>query len=90
VCGLLAAAVGLAGLDIYLVVREIHEFGSLIGTGKVTNSPQILATGIRNILLDSGTLVGLACIVYLLAPPRLDESTTRKLQPTVNLAEADE
>jgi hypothetical protein len=88
VCGLLTGALILAGLDVYTIVKEIHEFGGLKSPVN-TDSPQILATGIRNIVLESGTLIGLAGIVYLLAPPGSDQSTTQELQPTVSLAEAD-
>jgi hypothetical protein len=88
VCGLLAGALSLAGLAIYSIVREIHEFGGLTSAGNLTNSPEIVAAGIRNLVLESGTLVGLAGIIYLLAPGA-DESTTSELQPAVSLAEAD-
>lgn len=61
VCGLLGAALGIAGLHIYSIAVELgRDFG-------LTNA-DVLAGGLRNILLDAGTLLGLAAIVYLLAP----------------------
>lgn len=63
VCGLLAAASGLAGLNIYDIVETIESFRGL-GLGK----SEVVANGLRSILIECGTLVGLAAIVYLLAP----------------------
>lgn len=64
VCGLLAAALSIAGLNVYDIVRELGERG---GLGFGGTSPEILSGGLRVILLDGGTLVGFAAIVYLLA-----------------------
>jgi hypothetical protein len=91
VSGLLGAALCLAGLGVYSIVREIHELGGgLLTNGKVTTaSGDILADGMRNILLECGTVVGLAGIVYLLAPPAPDEPAAGELPPTVSVAEAD-
>jgi hypothetical protein len=64
VCGLLAGALSLAGLHVFSAVYEIRNpalFPSL-------TKDDIAAGILRNILLDCGTLVGLAGIVYLLAP----------------------
>jgi hypothetical protein len=61
VCGLLGAAAGLMGLHIYSVVNAIDKFRSL-GTG------EIVATGLDSMLWEVGSLLGLAALVYLLAP----------------------
>ncbi len=69
VCGLLGAALSLLGIHVYLIAKEIdhlHEFGS--------DKAELLAEGIRDILFEAGSLVGLAAIVFLLAP-RLRTST---------------
>jgi hypothetical protein len=60
VCGLIGAALSLAGLDIYEIV-ELRRFQGDSG---------IVAVGIAALLRDSGTMVGVAAIVYLLAPAR--------------------
>jgi hypothetical protein len=70
VCGLFAAALSLAGLHVYSTINEIHHSS---GEG-IASKAEILANGLRNVLLDSGMLVGLAGIVYLLAPGLDDEA----------------
>lgn len=64
VCGLLGAALSLLGIHVYLIAREIdqlhHEFGE--------TKAELLAGGMRNILFEVSSLVGLAAIVFLLAP----------------------
>lgn len=90
VSGLLGAALGLSGLGIYSIVREIHAFGGALTNGGIaTTSGEILADGLRSILVESGTLVGLAGIVYLLAPPGPDDPAAQEPLPIVSLAEAD-
>jgi hypothetical protein len=61
VCGLLGAALGLVGLQIYLMVRQAEAFGRIGGSA-------ITADGLSAILWQAGTLLGLAAVVYLLAP----------------------
>lgn len=70
VVGLFAAALSLAGLHAYSIITELTSRPPGLGIDKA----EILASGLRNILLDAGTLVGLAGIVYLLAPPADDET----------------
>lgn len=60
VCGLIGVALSLAGLNVY----EIVEFRGL-GDG---SSLVLVAGGLVSLLRDSGTTVGVAMIVYLLAP----------------------
>ena len=62
VTGLLAAALALAGLHIYTLINQLDrsEF-------HVENS-EIIATVIRNMLWQAGTIFGLARVIYLLAP----------------------
>lgn len=67
VCGLLGGALGLVGLHVYSLINELGSRD--LGEG------ELLAAILRNILLDAGTLVGLAAITYLLAhEKRADQS----------------
>jgi hypothetical protein len=63
VCVLLGAALGMVGLHTYSLISELRH--ATLGISE----PDILAAILRDILLDAGTLLGLAGIVYLLAPP---------------------
>lgn len=65
VVGLLSAALSMAGLHAYSAITELTSPPPDLGIDKA----EVIASGLRNILLDSGTLFGLAGIVYLLAPP---------------------
>lgn len=62
-CGLLAAALGVAGLHGYLTVNEIRH-----SVGPGVSKAEVLAGGLQSILFDSGTIAALAGILYLLAP----------------------
>jgi hypothetical protein len=64
VVGLFSAALGVAGVHAYSTISELTNSPPL-GIDKA----EILAGGIENILVNAGTLFGLAGIVYLLAPP---------------------
>jgi hypothetical protein len=66
VCGLLGAALGVVGLHVYSIVEELDRFGSrgFVGFG----NGEIVATGLRGMLFEAGSLLGLAGAVYLLAP----------------------
>lgn len=61
VCGLLGAALGLVGLQIYFIVRQAEVLGRI-------GSSTIVADGLSAILWQAGSLLGLAAVVYLLAP----------------------
>jgi hypothetical protein len=63
VCGLLGAAAGIAGLHIYSIINSINEFKSLDG-----GNGEIVASGLASMLWEAGTLLGLATLIYLLAP----------------------
>ena len=64
ICGLIGAGLGVVGLHIYLMVRELEGTNGLgLGGNSVA-----LASGLLEILLDGGTVLGLATIAYLLAP----------------------
>jgi hypothetical protein len=65
VCGLIGAGLGVVGLHIYVTVRELDETG---GLPRFDDSAGLLASGLLQILLDGGTVLGLATIAYLLAP----------------------
>jgi hypothetical protein len=66
VCGLLGAALGLAGVHVYLVVEELNRFHDLPNN---YNKGAFVAQGLLDILFECGSLVGFASVVYLLAPP---------------------
>jgi hypothetical protein len=65
VCCLLGAALGLVGLHIYTVAHDIGRFGGSANT-------EIVAQGLASMLWEAGSILGIATVVYLLAPP--DES----------------
>jgi hypothetical protein len=79
VCGLLAAALSIAGLNVYEIVRELGDRGGL-GFGEP--SAAIFADSLRILLQESSTLFGLAAIVYLLAL-RLQQQP-KDLQPAAS------
>jgi hypothetical protein len=72
VCGLLGAAAGIIGLRIYSIANSIGEFKSL-GNG------EIVADGLADMLWEAGLLLGLATLIYLLAPAAetVEESARR-------------
>jgi hypothetical protein len=79
VVGLFSAALSVAGLGAYSIITELTNPPPGLGIDKA----EILAGGIRNILLDAGTLFGLTGIMYLLAPPadvEADEPQTASLR----------
>jgi hypothetical protein len=72
VCLLLGAALSVIGLHAYTLIDELkHTAGE--------SEAEILATILRNMLLEAGTLLGLAGTVYLLAPPADEQPTTATL-----------
>jgi hypothetical protein len=62
VCGLIGAALGLLGVHIYLIVEELNHVPSGVIQG------EIVGGDLRNIIFECGSLIGLAGVVYLLAP----------------------
>lgn len=73
VCGLAGAALGLLSMHIYLIVEELDRVRISVNSGGPP-SGEIVAAGIRDIVFEVGSLVGLAGVVYLLAPaPELDD-----------------
>ena len=70
VCGLLGASLGLFGLHIYSIAEEVNGFGIERGA--------ILASNLESMFWETGSMLALAAIVYLLAPHRetADESVT--------------
>jgi hypothetical protein len=79
VTGLLAAALAVVGLRVYTIVTYITEspFGSSGHEG------EIFASGVIELLYEAGALVGLAGILYLLAPAPDDEEPTVAAPPSV-------
>jgi hypothetical protein len=66
-CALLGAAAGVTGLEIYTTALRIHH-----GTFKALDggNPGLIATGLEGILINAGTLLGFAAVVYVLASNR--------------------
>jgi len=62
VTGLLAASISLVGVRIYAMINQLNS-----GELNIVKS-EIVAVGIRDILWQAGTIFGLACVIYLLAP----------------------
>jgi hypothetical protein len=71
ISGLVGAGLGVIGLHIYLLVRELEASG---GGGLYDGRAALLASGLLQILLDAGTVFGLATIAYLLAPRRQQQA----------------
>ncbi len=69
VCGMLGAALGLVGMHVYELVEELNRFHS----SEIFDKGQIVAGVLRVTVFESGSLVGLAAVVYLLAPPPAEE-----------------
>jgi hypothetical protein len=65
VCGLVGAAVGLLGVDIYSLVRQLEHFDSNSG---VFSKGEFIAEFLRDVAINVGPLLAFAAIVYLLAP----------------------
>jgi hypothetical protein len=61
VCGLLGAALAVAGLNIYTIVKQAEDFGGIDRSG-------LVAGRLIEMLWQAGSLLGLAMAVYLLAP----------------------
>jgi hypothetical protein len=62
VCGLLGGALALIGLHIYSIVNAVEEFGGGRGRG------EFVATGLTSMVWETGSLLALTAVVYLLAP----------------------
>ena len=63
VTGMRAAALALVGLHVYSIVHELNH------SGDHNEEAEIIAGGLRNLLWQAGTIFGLACAIFLLAPP---------------------
>jgi hypothetical protein len=69
VAGLVGAAAGVFGLNVYSIAHGL-EYADSHGA---FDKADVLTAGFVNILRDTGTLIGLAGIVYLLAPAAEEE-----------------
>ncbi len=76
VCGLCGAVVGIVGVFIYLIVRNIEQSGRF----EIVNP---IAGLFAAMLCDSATVAGLALIAYLLAPRPPREATPSAAEATV-------
>ena len=66
VCGLLGTALALIGLHIYSIVEAVNQIG---GGVKAIGKGEVVAAGLTSLAWETGSLIGLAMVVYLLAPP---------------------
>ena len=73
VCGLLGAALGVVGLEVLSTVRNLEGIHGRLDS-------EVLTQGLVLILRDGGTLLGLAAIVYLLAPSPARSGTAAELR----------
>lgn len=71
VCGLLGSALGLIALRLYVMVENLSD-GEL-GSFSDRAGRSIVAAGLAEILFECGALLGVAAIVYLMAPARTTE-----------------
>jgi hypothetical protein len=62
VCGLAGAVLALAGIRVWQIVHAL-EYRSFGGFGS-----EVVATGVGELLWESGSLAALALVAYLLAP----------------------
>jgi hypothetical protein len=62
VCGLFGTALALAGINIYEIANSLNRFHAI-------SNAEVVTSGARGLLFDSGSVFGLAMVVYLLAPP---------------------
>jgi hypothetical protein len=69
-CCLLGAALGIVGLRIYAVVHAVADTGGSI-------KAEIVAQGLSSMLWEAGSVLGIAAVVYLLAPS--NESSNRPM-----------
>jgi hypothetical protein len=76
VCGLVGAGIGLFGVHIYSIVEELKRFPG-VGYPK----GMLLAAAIRPMVFEVGSLLGLASIVYLLAPRAAEMDEDAELEP---------
>jgi hypothetical protein len=65
VSGLVGAGVGLLGVRIYLIVRELELARA---SGLLGNRAETLAEGLVSILYECGVVFAAAAVVFLLAP----------------------
>jgi hypothetical protein len=70
ICGLSGAAIGLIGIHVDSVIRSLERSG----LGGKSFDTLIVADGLASMLRDSGTVIGLALVAYLLAPKAPRES----------------
>jgi hypothetical protein len=61
VCGLIGAGLALIGVNVYEIVEAVNKVST-------ENNGDVVAIGLRAALFESGSVFGLAMIVYLLAP----------------------
>jgi hypothetical protein len=78
VCGLLGAGLALVGLQISSIVEQLDRLGGGFGVSKQA----VLRSGLQELLLEAGLLLGLALVVYLLAPRDSTSSESEPCPPT--------
>lgn len=70
VCGLLGTALALIGLHVYSIVEAVNQIG---GGVKAIGKGEIVAAGLTSMAWETGSLIALAMVVYLLAPPPAEQ-----------------
>jgi hypothetical protein len=65
-CGLLGTALALVGLHIYSIVETVDRFGEGL---RASGKGEIVASGLVDMCWEAGSVLALATLVYLLAPP---------------------
>lgn len=68
VCCLLGAALGIVGLRIYGIANGLSDSNGFF-------KYEIVTQGLSSMLWEAGSILGIATVVYLLAPP--DESDSQ-------------
>jgi hypothetical protein len=69
VCGLVGTALAMVGLHIYSIVQALDQIGEGV---KAVGKGEIVASGLADLSWEAGSVIALAAVVYLLAPPPID------------------
>jgi hypothetical protein len=70
ICGLLGIVVALVAVHVYEIVRQLNN-ATVLGLGG--EKPDVVANGITTTLSQIGPVLGIAAVVYLLAPAPREE-----------------
>jgi hypothetical protein len=70
VAGLAGMSLALVAVHVYEIVHQLDNAGTL---GIAGAKPDVVANGLMAMLRDVGPILGVAAVVYLLAPRREDD-----------------